>query len=289
MDPIILEFETDHIWTKQVDRLAWRLNRLKEGHQVVINLQSDWLTSIDLILLLLTIRIAYEKTHQKVKLSSIKSEINSYLRLISFYELVKDICIPFKFNSRVNTFFSSFKKTNFNQQVVLTEMKTLADIEKFALNLNEVLLRYFPGNNMDIYRGKVSTVVLEACSNGVEHSGGFTYGIIQAYGFSNNHQVHIAIGDNGIGIPSHMAQKYPEIGDSDLMYIRRALEGFSGRYGERGGNGLRRIREICMELSGSFSIRSGKMTVAVLPDEKRRSNKAVFPGTQLNIVLFPEI
>jgi hypothetical protein len=283
----VIKVEQNLAWTNKADMLAWRLNKLVEGNQVTITFEGGrWLAPIDLVLLVLAIRIVYEKTKIKVRLDKIAPNVDSYLKLMSTYDLIDDICIL----PEESKGFKLFSKSSIpsNKYVVLTEMKELVDIEQFIIHLNEVLLRNYPGDEMAMYRGKVSTVVLEACSNGVEHSQGQTYGVVQTYDYENAQRlVHIAIGDNGIGIPAHLSQRYPHLGDADYIFIKRALDGFSGRKGKRGGNGLRRIREICNEQSGLFSIRSGWMTLAVLPEERKRTNNAIFPGTQLNIVLYP--
>lgn len=272
----------DLLWINKADRLAWRLNKLEPGDNIALNIQNkDWIEPIDMVLLALCTLIIHEKTQNQVVIKGLLPHVERYLATMGFHDLVKDACSNLQLRQPMFNFFTT------NKSVSITKLNALEDILPFVNNVKSVLDRAFPNRRMQNYKDKVSTVVLEACSNGVEHSTRPTYGVVQVYSHKGENEVRIAIGDTGMGIKRHLQNRHGNIGFSDNQYIMKALEGTSGRLGARGGNGLRRIQEICRENGGSFSIRSGQGALAILPELFEHQGFNEFPGTQLSIVLHP--
>ena len=100
------------------------------------------------------------------------------------------------------------------------------------------------------------TLLSEACSNIVDHSGDTGIVIVQKYDRRSYVDVNLAISDLGRGIRRSLEAKHGTISTTCAGYIDHALAGLSARPGERGGQGLGAIQRIATQSGGSLHIRS---------------------------------
>lgn len=141
-------------------------------------------------------------------------------------------------------------------------------------------LGYSTGDVLD-----AAKVVSELCNNVVDHSG--AEGVVLAQLGSDRHgarYVAIAVADDGIGIRSSLARRFPEAGKwQHGEAIERALGGLSSRE-TGGGAGLRSVTAVVRRYQGRLTVRSGSDRVFVSADRTPKSHAgAPFPGTWVGI------
>lgn len=129
---------------------------------------------------------------------------------------------------------------------------------------------------------QLHVTISEMLSNIHVHSGTRRAALaVQTY----QNAVELAFGDAGIGIRAAL-QNHVEGMDTDVDYIRTALEpGVTSRPGG-GGYGLTQLREMVEEEGGRLVLRSGRGHVVTGPNEWEDDSCTTLPGT-LTEVSFP--
>jgi anti-sigma regulatory factor (Ser/Thr protein kinase) len=133
------------------------------------------------------------------------------------------------------------------------------------------------------------SVLSEICANVYQHSGDPQgHILIQKYEAVMRGQaiLHLAVGDSGCGIRGSLAQRYSDLGEDPLEYLKAAMQGFSARTG-RGGLGLRRVEQIVASNKGYLWLRSetaALMTRGVTQIETYQDLIHI-PGTQVAVEL----
>lgn len=86
---------------------------------------------------------------------------------------------------------------------------------------------------------------------------------IAAQNYSKLRRVEVAVGDPGVGFRVSLHNAFPDI-SNDVEAIKKGLAGFTGRVGEKRGNGLKVIQHWTVDnFSGTLTIRSGNGLVRV--------------------------
>ncbi len=133
----------------------------------------------------------------------------------------------------------------------------------------------------------------EVCQNIIEHSETTGYVGIQKYHYPKlkKNVVKIAVMDVGIGFRKSLSGRFRLRGD--LEAIDKALLHGASRYEDEGrGHGLAAVRRFVNQWNGKLSLRSGTARLSIIPNWARgrgkEQNLALFPGSQINIML-PEV
>lgn len=157
--------------------------------------------------------------------------------------------------------------------VPITCLKSDIDIEEMGARLYTL----FQGHSEDdvaVFADALQEGFTELCGNGVEHGQNDLgcYLAAQRYGGAKRRTV-LALGDLGIGVPTHMRQIYGD--ESDRRMLRKALEeGASGTGDSHRGNGIPSVLEEARNTRirhALLEIRSGR---AVLKHRLRRDGSS---------------
>ncbi len=144
--------------------------------------------------------------------------------------------------------------------------------------------------------GNLIRVISELCQNIYQHSND-PHGciLIQKYHSEAQHKVSIclAVGDTGCGIRSSLMPRFSGLGDEPLDFIRAAMDGnFTSRRNNKGGLGLRTVRDIIATYNGYVSVRSESASIT---DRGRKggiqyaTDLAQVAGTQVSVKMYADL
>jgi anti-sigma regulatory factor (Ser/Thr protein kinase) len=165
----------------------------------------------------------------------------------------------------------------------LSVIRSRADVQSVLAYLVELArnrLGYDLGDVLD-----ATKVVSELCYNVVDHSQTEGVAVAQIYQDRTGKRfVSLAVVDDGVGIRSSLAQRYPEAASwSHAKAVQQALDGLSSRP-LGGGAGLRSVRAIVRRYQGRLAIRSGSDRLYLSAERQPRVLAgSSFPGTQVGI------
>lgn len=249
-------------WKSKMDGLCWRISKIEEGQKVYLDMSKiGFIEPQGIILLLLTCNIIYSRTKEKVELINLKTAIYPYLERVNFFDY------PFSYVKNKISLWEKYKRSiNPLTLIEITYIKSPIDSANFKGKVNGIIENWYPERVSTKYSNYVSTIVSEICNNSLEHSGGCNgmgecYCMLQKYKSDNVPTIHIAIGDIGVGIRHHLKLKYDWVKDSDILSIKKVLDGLSGRLDDSGGMGLPFIKNVVKNYKGSLLIKSGRGVV----------------------------
>jgi anti-sigma regulatory factor (Ser/Thr protein kinase) len=222
-----------------------------------------WIRPYGAISLLGVCRYLKQLTHQPVRLTGLQSHIHAYLRRIDFFKCgTETVYTTDPFNQADDL----GRSTSSSNVLELFPISVYEDIYEVADRARRILAYWLGSSSQGI--GHIVTLLSEASSNIVDHSGDTGVVTIQKY----ERKYHIEVTLAG------------EVSDTCAGYIVQALAGLSARSGERGGQGLGAIQRIATESGGSLYIRSEMGSVlAQASDTVMRDRLYFFPGTQVVI------
>jgi hypothetical protein len=165
----------------------------------------------------------------------------------------------------------------------VTPIRSQRDVQAvvaFMVEMTRDRLGYTTGDGLD-----TAKVISELCNNVVDHSDG--EGVVLAQVGSDRRggrYVALAVADDGIGIRSSLARRFPEAARwRDADAIGQALDGLSSR-SSGGGVGLRSVTAVVRRYLGRLSMRSGADRVYISANRLPRTLAgASFPGTLVGI------
>lgn len=158
----------------------------------------------------------------------------------------------------------------------------------------EHFLKMFNNFGLSVEDSKLATGLIAELGNNVfDHNLGTwptsTVGcFIVGQNWPKTKRIHVAVGDVGVGFMGSLVTAFPEL-RSDEEAILKGLAGFTGRVGEKRGNGLKLIQEWTIKrFSGELLIHSGNGIAKV--DKKGISSHGTFDllGTIAQVVLYYE-
>lgn len=273
-------------WKSKMDGLCWRISKLEENQKVKLDMGKVlFIEPQGLILLFLICNIIYNTTKERVELKCLNPAIYSYLERVNFFEYT------FVYAKNKISFWKRYKRSTCSSTLIeITLIKDPIDSANFKEKVNGIIENWYPERANTKYANHVSTIVSEICNNSLEHSGGHDsmgecYCILQKYKYNNIPTIYIAIGDIGLGIRHHLKLKYEWVKDSDVLCIKKALGGLSGRLDNSGGMGLPFIKNMVENYRGSLLIKSGKGVVEYSANSKDHEFQNSLPGTQSLIIL----
>jgi len=253
----------------------------------------NWIEPYSLISLISGCRLLYQSTQKKVMICCLRDDIFRYLERMDVF----DVCDTFLQVQHQVTDSGRYSRSVNSQK--LLEVMTLPssyrinpiEVKKVLRRSKNILTTWL--DDEDLVRS-VQTLVSEIAHN-ITHSEDEGFIAIQRYKqpYSDEDEwaseIHIAIGDLGIGIQKSLLQQNPTIlrkFNKGSDYILHALEqGTSGVMGMR-GIGLPRVQSLVAKWDGRLLIRSETSKVII-----DRGNISVFndlammPGVQISIIV----
>jgi hypothetical protein len=289
-EPIKIKIPEINNWFSDFTQIMWHINKLQNTERIELDLEDvKFIEPGGVLILTLICNQIYNITENQVKLINVNNGIVSYLERINFfqYKFVQKPRIPL---------FEQWSRNS--SSMLLLELTYLnspfPQLTQILGRLNDILIKWIYKNKDDPACSNIITIISEICNNSFEHSilrtsatkmYGPCFLFAQVYSKGHTNEVDIAVGDLGIGIRKSLEIKYNWIYPSDVMVLKKVLEGLSGRtFSDRGGSGIPYVVESTMNnFNGEYFLRTGKGIVMQDMGNKMLATKELmyaFPGTQ---------
>ena len=262
-----------------------KLNILEKSDQFCFDFSRVGFVNPEALIVLVTAsKLAFEKIQRPVLWDKLKPDIYSYLERV---DITRVQFIELKKPKEAKKFYRSVRQSN--NLVEFSIIKGWKEVGDAISKTKGVLNRWFPTKSTK-YRQNLSTLVKETVENSIDHSGehtneGVCYYAVQKYEQQNGKvEIHIAVGDIGVGMLTSLRRVHPETKDDMDAILGALVHGKSGRPSGRGGLGYVTIKDALANLNGSLTIRSGK---AIVLYESRNKYPRIYrqnpyyPGTQI--------
>jgi anti-sigma regulatory factor (Ser/Thr protein kinase) len=241
--------------------------------------QVEFVKPYGALLLLAATRYVTENTGHKVRLENLRDNVLAYLERMDLFIEGKEwiVCKDMPDVKLSRNPASS-------HLLEITRLSTIGARTQFQSRARKVLNTWLPSKLEDI--NEIVTVLSEICGNAEEHSQDQGHVMIQSYRHQFHTEVDIVVIDLGIGISGSLSPRYQHIANSDIDYIKLALDGYSARGKQEGGAGLQIVQKHVANRNGELAIRSGSGLVVIGDRGKYRYFKIQdFPGTQVSLKL----
>lgn len=193
-------------------------------------------------------------------------DLRSYLCRMHFHEFLREI--GYEEASRELLSYSTSERDNLNLQEI-EYCRTKDEFDGRLYRFPEI----FRSFGMDDNPARIMTAIVGELGNNVfDHNLGnwpsdITGCIIlaQRYGGTRS-RLHVIVADFGAGFLTSLQSAYPEL-RNDVEAIQKGLKGYTGRIGEKRGNGLTTIQSWTIDkFHGTLSIHSGAGLASVDAD-----------------------
>lgn len=138
-------------------------------------------------------------------------------------------------------------------------------------------------------KGSLRVVLTELLTNAIDHSGERACYICLGR-WPNSRYLHLVCLDFGVGIPTKLRTRYPELETDNLAFKIQHEKGLTTRTKRDGGKGYKLIRDILKANKGRLNIISNKAKVSYKYDKgdyKISNAKISFSGTCVDIQFNP--
>ena len=274
----------------KIDGFLTQIEKLSIDEHIALDLgKIDFINPSNLIMLITTSKVIFERTGQKISWINVSRNVSAYLERVNINDLS---FIDFKLPSVWEMLYRGVRKSN-----TLIELQTIGDWKSCGdaiKRTKEILLQWFP-NQLGRPTNDICSLLSETAENSIDHSSaspgqGYCFYILQKYHKEGKDQIQIAVGDIGIGIRNSLKRVAPDFVSNDLLAIKRALlKGMSGREDKSGGLGYIRVREILKQRGGTIEIRSGYGSIIYSANPEKQlttEHRCSFPGTQTIFTIF---
>ncbi len=164
-------------------------------------------------------------------------------------------------------------------------------VDEFSARLGrfEKMFKNFGLNDDDAKRALV--IVGELGNNVFDHNLGswptnFSGAIIAAQHYPETKRIEVVIGDAGVGFLGSLHNAFPDL-SRDVEAIKKGLEGYTGRVGEKRGNGLKLVqRWTITNFHGTLLIRSGGGLIHVDEDGTEEQEVPKVLGTLAQFMIY---
>lgn len=214
-----------------------------------------------------------------VRLTNLSEDVMRYLRRVNFFRLASSWVIA----ANTSELGDDWRRSALSDSVLeLLPITTKADIFAIIAHARSILQAWFNADTDDI--DYIISLITEACSNVIDHSGESGFITIQKYQKATCIAIELVIADFGCGVATSLRRAHGAIAASNVGYLIAALQGRSSRQGMRGGQGLGAIQRIAIQSGGELYLRSGSASVLARASElDPRDALTRFPGTQIAI------
>jgi hypothetical protein len=128
--------------------------------------------------------------------------------------------------------------------------------------------------------------LLNVVTENITHSQDTGYVLMQSYSTGNGYRIHVGIADLGLGIPTTLRARYPDLGKGSAYLLKSLEMGVTSRNGS-GGLGLYNVDRIVRGQQGSLTIRSGDSMLQIYGNSVYLyDHLARIPGTQVYITIW---
>jgi anti-anti-sigma regulatory factor/anti-sigma regulatory factor (Ser/Thr protein kinase) len=267
--------------------------------QIIIDLeQVRFIDPYGMVGLLALARFLRQRAREPVLMLPRSEEVMKYLDRMDFSRHAERLCAI-----DLTTLWPDGEYSRSVHSDVLLEITPIARSEDIHYIVDRVRERAqtILSQNLHYAQAAIDGFVValsEVCQNIPEHSEDVGYVAIQKYFYGRRlgkNLVKIAVMDLGVGFRASLAPKYAEQSAewSDQTALQLAIFEGASRYDDPGrGQGLSAVRRFVERWHGKLMIRSGSARVGLSPTwdriAPRQSKLALFPGTQVSIVL-PEL
>lgn len=226
-------------------------------------------------------------TGKRVLIKNLGDQVYPYLHRMNLFYAAEEWLRPIEL---INEEWSRNANT-----INLLELTQITGVENVYMVVERAQSIFAPWLAPDDL-GNLIRVISELCQNIYQHSND-PHGcvLIQKYHSEAQHKVSIclAVGDTGCGIRSSLMPRFSGLGDEPLDFIRAAMDGnFTSRRNNKGGLGLRTVRDIIATYNGYVSVRSESASIT---DWGRKggmqyaTNLARVAGTQVSVKMYADL
>jgi hypothetical protein len=128
--------------------------------------------------------------------------------------------------------------------------------------------------------------LLNVVTENVTHSQDTGYVLMQSYSTGSGYRIHVGIADLGLGIPTTLRARYPDLGKGSAYLLKSLEMGVTSRAGS-GGLGLFNVDRMVRGQQGSLTIRSGDSMLQVYGNSVYLYDHLTrIPGTQVYITVW---
>lgn len=239
-----------------------------------------FVTPESILALVCVTRCWYRNRLTPVRLISMNEQVHQYLQRIDLFSQCANYVISDKVPDK--PWHRSMSATLLEITSIPGEPETNAQTVYTVFQKASSLLL----GRVENSRMKATCDLLSIVVENITHSQDMGHVLMQSYQVADDHRVHLGIVDLGLGIPTTLKPRYPElsIGSS---YLLKALEmGVTSRVGP-GGLGLFNVDRIIRGQQGSLTIRANGSMLQILRNKVYlRDDLTFFPGTQVYITVW---
>lgn len=279
----------------EIETLYSDINKISDPDEPILLDGSylNWVEPYSLISLISGCRLLYQSTKQKIVLRRLRDDVHRYLERMDVFDICNTFLSVQQQANNVEKYSRSENSQKLLEVMAIPSSQRTNPIEvKKVLRRSKAILSTWLEDG-DLIRS-IQTLVSEIAHN-ITHSNDEGFIAIQRYKqpYSDDNEwaseIHIAIGDLGVGIQKSLLQQNPMLAKkfkSGSDYILHALEqGTSGVTGMR-GIGLPRVQSLVAKWDGQLLIRSGTSKIVIDREDVNISdNLTKIPGVQISIIV----
>jgi len=239
-----------------------------------------FLTPEAVLALLCIGRLWFNSRGSAVSLTSIDSQAHQYLdrvnlfkRCGTYFETKQEIVEPWGRSNSANLLeiTSVSSEPEANSQAVYGVYRKAS-----SLLLGRVENR----------RMQAACDLLNVVSENITHSQDSGYVLMQSYSTGNGYRIHIGIADLGLGIPTTLRARYPNLGKGSAYLLKSLEMGVTSRDG-LGGLGLYNVNRIVRGQQGSLTIRAGDSMLQIYGNKVYLYDHLTYiPGTPVYMTIW---
>jgi anti-sigma regulatory factor (Ser/Thr protein kinase) len=225
-------------------------------------------------------------TGKRVFIKNLGDQVYPYLDRMNLFQAAGEWLRPVEL---MNEEWS--RNANTSNLLELTQISGVENVYLVVERAQSIFAPWLAPDDLD----NLIRVISELCQNIYQHSND-PHGciLIQKYHSEAQHKVSIclAVGDSGCGIRSSLMPRFRGLGDEPLDFIRAAMDGnFTSRRSNKGGLGLRTVRNIATSYNGYVTVRSESASIT---DWGRKggmqsaTDLAHVAGTQVSVKMYAD-
>lgn len=262
------------------EKFLSRISMVQPTCRVILDLSDvTWICPYGTVLLLGVCRYLAQLGGGMVLVTAIQENVHAYLRRVDFFKCAVGVASTSELFDEANDWSRSESSSTVLE---LVPISTSSDVYQVKNRARKILGHWLNNASYDI--DQIISLLAEACSNVVDHSGDIGVVTIQKYKQERYVDIQLAISDLGVGIRRSLITTHHDLSDTSAGYIKQALDGLSARPDGRGGQGLGAIQRIATKSGGSLSLRSETGWVLVqATGQTERDSLTFFPGTQVAV------
>lgn len=266
--------------TRAVELLYEKIVHLQPANQYIFDMNSvKFIEPCGVIALLSAVRHCASQSAQRVLMTSLNEHLYAYLERMNLFEIAAIWLEPV---TPLDEAWS--RNANTIRLLELTPIKSYEDVTTVLERARGIFTPWLSPTEI----ASLLRVVSELCQNIYQHSGDANGCVLIQKYHSEQNQVSIclSVGDSGCGIRANLIRRYPWLGKDPVDFVRAAMDGnHTSRSTNRGGLGLRTVRDIATAHRGYVTVRSETASVTDWGKGEVRNCHTLAPivGTQVSV------